>query len=232
MERRMYYAPGIDVNELAQVLSDWFRSQDFETQTLPVQGGGLAVQARKEATWRTVLGMAQALTTQLVPQEDNLVVEIGGAKWVDKGVATGIGLLILWPTLITAGIGAWQQSQLDDRAFEVIERYITSKGGHLVTSAAIAPVSTQAAPSVKCPNCGASLRPGAKFCEQCGTPAPQPEPEKPKMTCPNCGHELRPEAKFCPNCGASVVQTCPECGTELQLGAKFCPNCGASLEKG
>ena len=124
MEKRKYQAPGIDPNELAQVLRDWFEAQQFKTQSLPIQGGGVAVQARKESTWRTLLGMAQALTIQMVPQEDELVVEVGGAKWMDKGVATGVGLLVLWPTLVTAGIGAWQQSHLDDRAWAIIERYI------------------------------------------------------------------------------------------------------------
>ena len=125
-EKRTYQAPSIDPNALAQVLRDWFEAQQFKTQSLPVQAGGVAVQARKESTWRTILGMAQALTIQMVPQEDELIVIVGGAKWMDKGVATGVGLLVLWPTLVTAGIGAWQQSHLDDRAWTIIERYITA----------------------------------------------------------------------------------------------------------
>ena len=225
-ERRMYQAPGIDLNELAKSVADWFGSQGFQTQSLPVQSGGIIVQSRKESTWRTVLGMAQALTIQMVPQDDNVVVEIGGAKWMDKGVATGIGLLVLWPTLVTAGIGAWQQSQLDDRAWEIIESHISAHGGHAAVGPGAMPIATQTVPSVKCENCGATLRPGAKFCEQCGAAAPKPEPE---ATCPNCGQPVRPDAKFCDNCGTSLAVKCVQCGAELGPGVQFCAECGAEV---
>ena len=228
MERRMYQAADIDLNGLAKALTNWFGTQGFESQSLPSQAGGLIVQARKESTWRTVLGMAQALTVQIVPQDDNLLVEIGGAKWMDKGVATGIGLLVLWPTLVTAGIGAWQQSQLDDRAWEIVENYISSHGGQAAVGPGAAPIATQTVPSVKCASCGATLRPGAKFCEQCGAEAPKPEPEP---VCPACGEPVRPDSKFCDNCGASLTLKCAECGAELQPGVKFCPECGAKAQE-
>ncbi|HJQ41748.1 MAG TPA: adenylate/guanylate cyclase domain-containing protein [Jatrophihabitantaceae bacterium] len=46
-----------------------------------------------------------------------------------------------------------------------------------------------------CRNCGAELRPGAKFCDQCGTQT--------ASSCATCGAELRPGAKFCDECGAA-----------------------------
>lgn len=48
-----------------------------------------------------------------------------------------------------------------------------------------------------CPFCGHLLRPGAKFCDQCGRSL--------RLTCPRCGHLLRPGAKFCDHCGAPVT---------------------------
>lgn len=47
-----------------------------------------------------------------------------------------------------------------------------------------------------CPNCGASLPTGAKFCPECGSGI--------KRTCPECGAQLSPSAKFCPSCGKKV----------------------------
>ena len=44
-----------------------------------------------------------------------------------------------------------------------------------------------------CPSCAHENRPGAKFCEECGTPL--------KRACASCGGELRPTAKFCDECG-------------------------------
>ncbi|MBN1486876.1 MAG: zinc ribbon domain-containing protein [Anaerolineae bacterium] len=46
-----------------------------------------------------------------------------------------------------------------------------------------------------CPNCGAALNPGAKFCAECGTRIEE------KRYCIECGAELAAKAKFCPECG-------------------------------
>lgn len=48
---------------------------------------------------------------------------------------------------------------------------------------------------MKCPNCKAELRDGAKFCTKCGQKITQP------AVCISCGVELRPGAKFCTKCG-------------------------------
>ena len=45
----------------------------------------------------------------------------------------------------------------------------------------------------KCKACGVELRPGARFCDMCGT--------KVDKICPNCGEVLRDQAKFCDLCG-------------------------------
>ncbi|MBN1994665.1 MAG: zinc ribbon domain-containing protein [Anaerolineae bacterium] len=47
-----------------------------------------------------------------------------------------------------------------------------------------------------CPNCGATLKPNAKFCSECGAPI------KTQKFCSQCGAELESGAKFCPECGA------------------------------
>jgi RNA polymerase subunit RPABC4/transcription elongation factor Spt4 len=60
-----------------------------------------------------------------------------------------------------------------------------------------APSSTAAVSpaAVKCAQCGTELKPGAKFCPECGTPVPR------EKHCANCGAKLVPTAKFCPECG-------------------------------
>jgi len=52
-----------------------------------------------------------------------------------------------------------------------------------------------------CPSCAHENRPGAKFCEDCGTPL--------ERACASCGSELRPIAKFCDECGAPVAGATP-----------------------
>ena len=76
----------------------------------------------------------------------------------------------------------------------------------------------------KCPKCGHGLKPGAKFCNDCGTkivPAGT-------MQCPKCKADIKDTAKFCPECGAATSAKCSKCGHEMKAGAKFCPDCGAA----
>lgn len=67
-----------------------------------------------------------------------------------------------------------------------------------------------------CPNCGKPLRPGARFCGNCGyvvaaaaTPSPVQQPGSSagevSVPCPKCGKPVRESAKFCNNCGQSIV---------------------------
>ncbi|MBN1877443.1 MAG: zinc ribbon domain-containing protein [Anaerolineae bacterium] len=46
-----------------------------------------------------------------------------------------------------------------------------------------------------CAKCGAALKPGAKFCAECGTRVEE------KRYCIDCGAEIANNAKFCPACG-------------------------------
>jgi len=63
-------------------------------------------------------------------------------------------------------------------------------------------------PIYKCPQCGASVSKGQKFCTHCGAKLPEnlePIQEKPIIKrCPVCGAELKPGAKFCTQCGAKI----------------------------
>lgn len=48
----------------------------------------------------------------------------------------------------------------------------------------------------KCKACGVELRPGARFCDMCGT--------KVERICPRCGGVLRDQAKYCDLCGIKL----------------------------
>jgi uncharacterized OB-fold protein len=69
-----------------------------------------------------------------------------------------------------------------------------------------------------CPKCGNELRPGAGFCNKCGTHISQgekaedkehlekesPKPSPQVLYCPKCGYNLRPGAGFCDRCGVRI----------------------------
>ena len=50
---------------------------------------------------------------------------------------------------------------------------------------------------MECLNCHAALPEAAKFCNECGTPAP--------LACPACGSPCRALSNFCPQCGAALA---------------------------
>ena len=55
---------------------------------------------------------------------------------------------------------------------------------------------TSPAVSGACPQCGAAVPAGSKFCLSCGAKLGGP------AVCPNCGKPLPSGAKFCPECGS------------------------------
>ncbi|MCR4407844.1 MAG: zinc ribbon domain-containing protein [Anaerolineae bacterium] len=196
-EQRMYHAPGLDIRELASVVSNWFQSQKFETQVLEAPGGGFVVQARQPEAWRSILGMSSALNVTMTLQGENLIVEMGAAKWIDKAAVGAVGVLIFWPALIPAAYGAWKQKQLPSQVFQLIDQYVATGQVPVVGPVPVAAPAPAPAPSAaRCPSCGQPVRAGAKFCDNCGAPL--------QLACPQCGAALRPGAKFCDSCGTKV----------------------------
>lgn len=69
-----------------------------------------------------------------------------------------------------------------------------------------------------CPNCGKPVRPGAKFCGNCGTTMPAAAPPRAAAApaaplaqaeapvCPHCGKPVRAGARFCQACGKEITQ--------------------------
>ena len=51
---------------------------------------------------------------------------------------------------------------------------------------------------VKCPECGALVKVGSKFCSECGKQMPTDK------YCSECGAKINATAKFCTNCGSKV----------------------------
>ncbi len=81
--------------------------------------------------------------------------------------------------------------------------------------------------TVACPKCQTQNPAGAKFCANCGTPAPSPQGAT--AQCPNCQNQVQAGAKFCPQCGTSLEpKKCEKCDSPLAPGAKFCANCGTA----
>ncbi|WP_338207644.1 double zinc ribbon domain-containing protein [Lactiplantibacillus paraxiangfangensis] len=213
---------GVDIEKVGQAIQGWLREKkQLHTEGMHTNEGYL-VQAKEEDSWKKIVGMDSAIQVQIYKAgEDQIMVNVGSGKWVDKAGAATIGMVAFAPLAVTAAIGAWNQKKLPDELFEFVEQFILS-GGKTVM------VSMSASQDIKdgevvCPNCKAVNKAGAKFCVSCGT--------KLGKECPNCHAAVGLDTKFCPECGTDLNPkpkevTCPDCQKVVSADTKFCPNCG------
>ncbi|MGA9772758.1 MAG: zinc ribbon domain-containing protein [Blastocatellia bacterium] len=190
-EQQVFQVPNLKLDQLAYAIGDWYRSQRFDVQVLPVPGEGMVVQAKQQESWRNALGMSSTLNIGLRYTQSTLIVEIGAGKWADKALAGGVGVLLVWPLFFTAAYGAWKQSNLPRQTFEFIQAFI---GG----TAAQNPYQNPYQSPYQNPYQSPPSTP----------PPPRPDSAPTQQTarrfCENCGGALSPSAKFCAGCGSKV----------------------------
>jgi len=147
-------APGVDVGAVAEELGRWYRTQGLEC-TITADPQGHTVQCRTAEAWKRALGMGAALTTVLRAEQADLLLEIGAARWLGKGMAGGASLVAAQATplapvaWVTIGIGAWRQYKLPQQTIDFLratapsyQRKIESAPAPpIVASAPIAPVA-------------------------------------------------------------------------------------------
>ena len=115
------YSTTVSADELARALANHFRAQEFEAQVFHASGDRTVMQARKESLWRTLLGVAYALTVVFTPGEGQLSIGLGGHEWVDAAVSGAIGLVAVPPVLLGTAYGVWKEHQLDKQVWQVID---------------------------------------------------------------------------------------------------------------
>ncbi len=237
MEKRTFYGPDIDLQLLAQALVDHFSRDGYETQAMQVSETGFMVQARKEATLRKIAGMSSALTAVLNMEGEYVSVEMGGAKWADKGVAAGVGAIIFFPALITAGVGAYQQSQLQTKAWQFIEQYIRSNSAFSGPSFSTAQAgmgisggmgmrSGMGMSGAGMP--GAGMPGGMAMQGGRGMPGGNPQYRGPASAPPPVNMGAGPGAG---HSAPPAGMVCAQCNQVLPPGSKFCLACGAPASK-
>lgn len=100
--------------------------------------------------------------------------------------------------IITAGAGTRPSLQCSQcKASAADGTFCTKCGGKLV------PAATPASPAhgvSSCSGCGTALKPGTKFCMNCGLPVTAQAP-----ACRRCGKTIAAGVKFCTGCGAPVA---------------------------
>lgn len=102
-------------------------NENMETQVFESEEGDTVVQGRiTGGKWKQWVGMDKAISVKLSAKEGILTVEIGEAKWVDKGAVMAVSMFVLWPLAVTSGVGMYKQAKLPEKIFDCIRTYLNS----------------------------------------------------------------------------------------------------------
>lgn len=201
-DARIYQlGPSITLGDVAHGLEDYFvRQKNMEAEGIFQGEDAYFIQARQREDWKKFVGMDKAVQVRLQVHQDNLTVDVGAGRWVDKLGAATVGYILFAPLMITAAIGAIGQEQLPRDIFDFVERFIILHGGPIpgITADPFPPCDGPVPASAVCPSCQAPLSEGARFCDQCGQPVPQ------LRACPQCHAQVSAQARFCSSCGSPL----------------------------
>jgi pSer/pThr/pTyr-binding forkhead associated (FHA) protein len=129
-ETRHYECAKFDAKRLAEEIRQYFFSNGHESQIVE-QGQLIVVQGQKTG-FRSWVGMGQAATMMIEPSAGGAKISVGGAKWLEQGAAMAVSMVVLWPLLITAGVGMAQQKELLNTLWRMAENFVVNHGGRRV----------------------------------------------------------------------------------------------------
>jgi hypothetical protein len=123
MKVKAYQIPDTSPQYLATSVESWFRTEDFETQTLSGPENTFIIQGRKDNLIRFFFGLSAALTVTVGTQPDGaLTVSTGAGSWIDKYLAGFAGVFLFAPFAFTAAYGVWQQDNLEEKLWIYISK--------------------------------------------------------------------------------------------------------------
>lgn len=121
-ESRVFELNQVTAEQVLEAVTTFLRGEKgMEVQSVATPNGYL-IQAAQADTLRTLSGMKLATTVELTVNGTQLNVTLGEGQWADKLGAGAVGIFLLWPLAVTAGIGAYKQKKLPSEIFEVVYR--------------------------------------------------------------------------------------------------------------
>ena len=110
----------------ADYILDKYKSDGYEVQKLSFDdegNDGRLVQIRNTSEGvgsklKALVWLKTCATLKLLQKGGDLEVEVFGGSWLDKGAVVAVSWFVLWPLLITGGIGAFKQKKLLDSVYE------------------------------------------------------------------------------------------------------------------
>ena len=113
--------------DMAGTLQEEFERDGYEVKVTELSTGGYDISITKGGVFKAVLGMKTALKITLTPLSDkSIAFEAGVGIFGQQAIPTIISVFFFWPVLLTQIWGLIQQSNLDDKAAEIVEKVIAS----------------------------------------------------------------------------------------------------------
>ncbi len=103
-----------------------FETENMQTQIFVDESGKHVLQARSNnGKFKQLVGMDKAITVRFGEKyPSSISMEIGEAKWADKGTVMAISMFVLWPLTITSGIGMYKQGTLPGKIKNIAMEYL------------------------------------------------------------------------------------------------------------
>ena len=231
MDARFYNTDEIDIERLAGDLVNVYQAQGYQAQSIGSRDE-MIVQLKKGGDFEAIIGMQAALSVTIRRTAGGTLAMIGQQKWLDKAAVGAVGIVampVLWPLMLTAGVGAVRQASLGNQVLNMVDGLVRQQRPGVQGG----PIPMQLMPQVQTMWAPApSYTPPAYLPPPQivnALPAPMPVPQAPgRLRCPDCNTPYDEGDTFCTGCGRSLKMLCPNCKAELKPDVSFCPKCGAS----
>jgi hypothetical protein len=248
MKARGYPVPHADLMQVATLIHADLSQAGFDARIVPIApqyGGGLTVEVRRSVgILHRSTGQGAVLKAWLTSTPQGFTVQIGTDR-VGDAAAGAVEWLLSTPALVTEGYAAFQQAQVDERIFRVVDHFVTQ-----VSRVAINRAPAKVPNVGPCAMCSTPMPYGARFCPKCAHDSQIKigAPGSIQAACPGCKGPVALDAVFCPHCGKKITapppepaaagapatattKPCVKCAFQLDADAMFCSACGSPQPK-
>jgi len=111
-KRRIYKGKADLLEKALDIIKNILISEKLEYQ-IHKEINSIIIQGRKKTSFlKKALGLDMAATIKIEKYNQDLIINIGGGKWMDKLSGGAIAWFVFWPALLTTGWGIYLQQTL------------------------------------------------------------------------------------------------------------------------